>query len=112
MDTGQSCSQGYKTRGQGHKKISEAKDNPFEDRPFLGQGHRRKCSPKKDSNNMIFKNFFLHLKKNRSSKIFSGDLKKQNQKISKKTNSSTKNDLQNFKDSKNTAVLEPRMAIF
>ena len=30
----------------------------------------------------------------------------------KKTNFSTKNDLQNFKDSKNTAVLELRTAIF
>ena len=29
------------------KKISEAKDSLFKDRPFLGQGHRRKCSPKK-----------------------------------------------------------------
>ena len=26
--------------------------------PFLGQGHRRKCSPKKDSYNTVFKNFF------------------------------------------------------
>ena len=37
--------------------------------------------------------------------------KKQNQKISKKS-FSTKNDLQNFKDSKNTAVLEPRTGQF
>ena len=26
--------------------------------PFLGQGHKRKCSPKKDSNNTFFKIFF------------------------------------------------------
>ena len=48
----------------------------------------------------VFKNFFL------------GVLKKQNQKISKKTSFSTKNDLQNFKDFKNTAVLEPRTGQF
>ena len=38
--------------------------------------------------------------------------KKQNQKISKKTSFSTKNDLQNVKDSKNTAVFEPRTGQF
>ena len=38
--------------------------------------------------------------------------KKQNQKISKKTSFSTKNDLQNFKDSKNTAVLELKTGQF
>ena len=49
----------------------------------------------------------------RSSKIFFQVIsKKQNQKISKKTSFSTKNDLQNFKDSKNTAVLEPRSGQF
>ena len=50
----------------------------------------------------------------RSSKFFFQVFsKKQNQKISKTTSFSTKNDLQNFKDSKNTAVLEPRtMSIF
>ena len=44
----------------------------------------------------------------RSSKfVFQVFSNKQNQKISKK-NFLQKNDLQNFKDSKNTAVLEPR----
>ena len=89
--------QGSRLRTQ---KISEAKDSLFENRPFLGQGHRRKCSPKKDRNNKVFKSFF------------SGVLKKQNQKISKKTSFSTKNDVQIFKDSKNTAVLEPRTGQF
>ena len=46
-----------------------------------------------------------------SSKFFSGNLKKQNQKISKKQIFLQKNDLQNFKDSKNTAVLKPKTAI-
>ena len=93
------------------KQISEAKDSPFEDRPFLRQGHKRKCSPKKDSNNTVFKIFFTGFKKKGLLKFFSDDLKKQNQKISKKTNFSTKNDLQ-YKDSKNTALFEQRTAIF
>ena len=38
--------------------------------------------------------------------------KKQNQKISKKTSFSPKNNQQNFKDSKNTDVLEPRTKQF
>ena len=74
------------------QKISEAKDSPFEDRSFLGQGLRRKCSPKKKKNsNMVFKNFFQVI------------LKKKN--LQKNPNFSTKNDLQNIKDSKNTTVL-------
>ena len=46
----------------------------FEDRPFLGQGNRRKCSPKKkknsnNNNNKVFKKFFLCvLKKTKSKK--------------------------------------------
>ena len=71
----------------------------FENRPFLGQGHRCKCSPK-NNNNKVFKNFF------------SGVLKKTKSKNLQKTSFSTKNDLQNFKDSKNTAVLEPRTGQF
>ena len=70
-------------RGQRHNNISS-----FEDRPFLGQGHRCKCSQKQIIIIII-----------RSSKFFSGVLKKQNQKISKKTSFSTKSDQQNFKDS-------------
>ena len=73
---GQRCSRGHKARGQGHKKISQAKDSLFEDRPFLGQGHRRKCSPKKDSNNTVFKKIFSHVLKKGLLKSFSGDLQK------------------------------------
>ena len=51
-------------------KKSEAKDSPFEDRPFLGQGHRRKCSPKKNSNITVFKNFFYAFKKKGLLKFF------------------------------------------
>ena len=56
--------QGSRPRTQ---KISEAKDSPFEDRPFLGQRHRRKCSPKK---NNVFKNFFSGVLKKTKSKNF------------------------------------------
>ena len=79
------------------KKISEAKDSPFEDRPVLGQGHRRKCSQKKI---MFLKTFFSRV------------LKKTKSKNLQKTSFSTKNDLQNFKDSKNTALLESRTGQF
>ena len=92
--------EGTRLEAKDIKKISKAKDSLFEDRPFLGQGHRRKCSPKKNNNNKVFEIFF---------QVFS---KKLTQKISKKTSFSTKNKLQNFKDSKNTAVLEPRTGQF
>ena len=61
-----------------------AKDSLFEDRPFLGQGHRRKCSPKKI---IIIRSAIFFVQ------VFS---KKQNQTISKKTSFSTKSDLQTF----------------
>ena len=49
----------------------------------------------------------------RSSKIFfSGALKKTKSKNLQKTSFSSKNGLQNFKNSKNTAVLEPRTGQF
>ena len=97
-----------RARGQGHKKIFEAKDSPFEDRPFPGQGHRRKCSPKKDSNNTVSKKFFHEKGLLKFVQVIS---KSKIKKSPKKTNFSTKNNLQNFKDSKHTAVLEPRTAI-
>ena len=50
------------------QKISEAKDNPLEDGPFLGQGHRRKCSPKKENNNVFKKFFFRCSQKNKIKK--------------------------------------------
>ena len=88
--------QGSRPRTQ---KISEAKDSLFEDRPFLGQEHRRKCSQKNINN--VFKKFFSGVLKTTKSKN-----------LQKKTSFSTKNDLQNFKDSKNTTVLEPRTGQF
>ena len=55
--------------------------------------------------------FFTCLKK-KDLKFFQVISKNKIKKSPKKTNFSTKNNLQNFKDSKNTAVLEPRTAIF
>ena len=82
------------------------------------QGHKRKCSPKKKAGDLKKKKKGLH-------KIFLGDLQKKN-KIKKKVFSkifqaiSTKKRLpkkfssasQNFNNSKNTAVLEPRTGQF
>ena len=56
--------------------------------------------------------FFTRVKKKVFKIFFQEISKKQNQKISKKTNFATKNELQNFKNSKNTAVLEPRTGQF
>ena len=58
----QRWSRGPKARGKGHKKISRPRTDLLEAKD---QGHRRKCS----------------LKKKRSSKFFSGDLKKRSSKI-------------------------------
>ena len=79
-------------RGQGQ---------PFRGQTLSRQGHRRKCSQKKKIIIIRTSKFFVQ--------VFS---KKQNQKISQKTSFSTKNDLQTFKDSKTTAVLEPRTGQF
>ena len=98
---GQRWSRGHKARGQEHKKISEAKDSSFEDRPFLGQGHRRQCSPKKED---LLKFFSRVFEKEGLKIFFSNDLKKQF--------FSTKNDRQNFKDSKHTAVVELKTGKF
>ena len=80
------------------QKISEAKDSLFKDRSFLGQGHRRKCSPKKKKK--CLQNFFLGVLKNTKLKNL------------QKNKFFYKNDQQNFKDSKNTAVLKPRTGQF
>ena len=74
----------------------EAKDTKKYLRPFLGQGHMRKYSQKKKNINNVFNFFFSCSQKNKI----------------KKASFSTKNDLQNFKDLKNTAVLEPRTGQF
>ena len=76
---GQRWSRGYKARGQEHKKISEAKDSPSEDRPFLGQAYRRKCFPKKKIIIIIIrflKVFFSQPEKKGLQNNFSGDLQK------------------------------------
>ena len=39
--------EGTRLEAKDTQKKSEAKDSLFENRPFLGQGHRRKCFPKK-----------------------------------------------------------------
>ena len=78
-------------------KKFEAKDSPSEDRPLeakdrnaRSQGHRRKCSPKKQG---LQENFLGVFQKLRSSKNISGELQK-------------------FNGSKNSAVLEPRTEQF
>ena len=97
----QRWSRGHTTRGQEHKKIrGQGQGQPFRgqtlSRPRTGmleakakdQGHKRKCSPKKKG---------LH-------KNFSGDLHKKTQNFSSSP--------QNFNNSKNSAVLEPRTSQF
>ena len=54
---------------------AKSKDNPSEDRPSRGQGHKRKCSLKKK----VFKNFFSgDLRKKRSSQKFFRQSQKKN----------------------------------
>ena len=65
--------QGSRPRTQ---KISEAKDSPSEDRPFLGQGHRCKCSSKQKKKLQGLQIFFHAFKKKGLQKFFSGVLKK------------------------------------
>ena len=84
--------QGSRPRTQ---KISEAKDSPFEDRPFLGQGHRCKCSPKIKSSKFFFQ-------------VFS----KKNQKISEKQVFLQKTIYKILRIPKSAAVLEPRTGQF
>ena len=86
--------------GQGHKKISEVKDSPFEDRPLLGQGHRCKCSPE-NNNSKVFNFFFQVISK-----------KKKIKKSPKKNKFFYKKRSTKFKDSINTAVLEPKTGQF
>ena len=100
----QRWSRGHKARGQGqgHKKI-RGQGQPFRgqtlSRPRTGmleakakdQGHKRKCSPKKKK---VFSKIFQAIStKKRFPKIFSSAP-------------------QNFNNSKNSAVLEPRTSQF
>ena len=79
--------EGTRLQAKDTKKISQAKDSTSENRPFLGQGHRRKCSQKIIMSSKIF---FMRLKKKVSKKVFQMISKKQSQKLSK-TIRSTKN---------------------
>ena len=60
---------------QGHKKYP---------RPKTALSAQVFCKKKKNSNNTVFKIFFTRFKKKGLLNFFSSDLKKQNQKISKK----------------------------
>ena len=106
--------QGSRPRTQ---KTSKVKDSPSEDRPFLGQGQRCNSSSKKKKIIKIIRSsnlFFMRFKKKRSQNFFSGDFQKKVKKSPKKQGLSNNfsSDLQNFKDSKNTAVLQPKTGQF
>ena len=121
--------QGSRPRPRTQKKSeAEAKDSLSEDRHSRGQGqgqpfrgqtlsrprtgmleakdqeHKRKCSPKKRSSKIFFRR---SPKKKGLHKNFSSDLHKQT--FSKKF---FKRSPQNFNNSKNRAVLEPRTGQF
>ena len=107
----QRWSRGHKARGQGHKKnprprtafprtdTLEAKDRNARGQ---GQGHKRKCSPKSQK-------FFRRSQKKKKkvfTKIFLAVYTKK--RFPKNFSSAS----QNFSNSKNTAVLEPRAGQF
>ena len=113
----ESRTQGSRPRTQ---TKSEAKDRNARG---LGQGHKRKCSPKKK----VFKNFFSgYLKKKKKKQKglhtnFSGGLQKKAKRSSQKffrrspENKSSKKFFRhskNFNNSKNSAVLESRIGQF
>ena len=116
----QRWSRGHKARGQGqgHKKI-RGQGQPFRkqtlSRPRTGmleakakdQGHKRKCSPKKKKKG-LHKNFLGDLQKKKKvfTKIFQAISTKK--RFSKNFSSAS----QNFKNSKNSVVLEPRTGQF
>ena len=131
----QRWSRGHKARGQGqgHKKI-RGQGQPFRgqtlSRPRTGmleakakdQGHKRKCSPKKKKRSSQ-KFFKRSPKKKVFSKIFQAISKKKKKKkvftkifqaISTKKRFPNKfsSASQNFNNSKNSAVLEPRTGQF
>ena len=124
----QRWSRGHKARGQaqgqGHKKIrGQGQGQPFRgqtlSRPRTGmleakakdQGHKRKCSPKKKKKKVFTKIFQAvsktKNKKRRSSQKF---FKRSPQKKRFLKNFSSAP--QNFNNSKNSAVLEPRTGQF
>ena len=94
-------------------KKSEAKDSPSEERRSQGQG--QECSrPRPRTQKQVFS------KKKGHPKIFSGDLQKKGLQNFFSGNLQKKNglekifsaDLQNFKNSKHSAVLEPKKENF
>ena len=85
--------------------------------PFQGQTLSRARTSEQvfsKNNNKVFKFLFSRFKKKVFKKVFLVISEKQSQKISKKIRSRKifLRDLQNFKNSKNTAVLEPRTGQF
>ena len=98
-----------KIRGQGRpfqgQTLSRPRTGMLEAKD---QGHKRKCSPKKNkrSSQKFFRRFPKKKKKKGLHKNFSSDLHK----ISFPKNFSTAS--QNFNNSKNSAVLEPRTGQF
>ena len=72
------------------------------------QGHKRKCSPKKKKG--LHKNFLGDLKKKKKKKVFTKIFQAFSTKTRFPKNFSSAS--QNFNNSKNTAVLEPRTGQF
>ena len=106
---GRRWSRGHKAQDQGHKKYPRPKTALSRRDPFKGKDAGASVLKK---NYKIFKNLFQAFNKKIFKSFFQVISKKQNQKISKKQIILQKNDLQNFKDSKNTDVLELRTGQF
>ena len=119
----QRWSRGHKARGQGqgHKKIrGQGQGQPFRgqtlSRPRTGmlqakakdQGHKRKCSPKKKKG--LHKKFSGDIQKKKKKKFFTKIFQaiSTKKRFPKKFSSAP----QNFNNSKNSAVLEPRTGQF
>ena len=94
------------------KSKAEAKDSLSEDRHSRGQGqgHKRKCSTKKTKKKRLYKNFSGDLKKRKKEKVFTKIFQAISTKKRFPKNFSSAP--QNFNNSKNSAVLEPRTGQF
>ena len=111
----QRWSRGHKARGQGqgHKKNPRPRTAfprtdtlEAKDRNARGQGHKRKCSPKKSSSQKFFRRSPKKKEKRSSQKFFKRSPRKNVfQKIFQALHKI-------FYNSKNTAVLEPRTGQF
>ena len=112
----QRWSRGHKARGQGqgHKKSPRPRTAfprtdtlEAKDRNARGQGHKCKCSPKKIKKKGLHKNFSGNLQKKKVfTKIFQAISTKK--RFPKNFSSAP----QNFNNSKNSAVLDPRTGQF